>query len=320
MFALVEILDEPWARAALSEQFNVWRGTEGEWQLYLPGPWPVHSWQQAPTSELVVEGTETIRALIGGEDWRAFTAQTAPLFALIQNFPKLGHWDEEEEIEPFVPLLQAGIELLHLTPEHFEIDAAGTMQFRPVGLVELPDPQVQQFLEKRPRTWKARPPRGSGWSASWQVLWSWIEAARSFWGTHFVNPVASLAQPYAGLPVQQLPAQPAVTHTVTTGPLPLKAFLDRCSGQQLRGQLRLHLEAGTWQAQLVVQYPAGQIEPAQPIERVVQLAREVGLEEGHWQGGWTLERTATGGEGWFYEVRSAPLPVPALSHALQLEL
>ncbi|UFP93483.1 hypothetical protein [Gloeobacter morelensis] len=314
MFALAEILDKPWARAAVSEQFNVWRGEEEQWKLYLPGP--VRSWKEPPDSELVVEGTETIRSLIGGEEWRVWTLDTQPLIACIQDFPKLGHWDEDEEAEAFVPFLQAGLEALRLRAEHFEVEAQGAVQFLPAGLGDLDNAQIQALIEKRPRTWKVRPPRGGPWTPTWQMLWTWIEAARILWQTHFINSVSTLAQAYPELPVRaagpvgagQRIVQVRPAAALQVEPALLQTFLERC---EWPAQLRLSLNAGLWSAQVVVQDPVSRAVPLAQVARVAQLAGEVGLsalkDESHWQGGWALLRGDDGQESWIFEVRSVPL-------------
>ncbi|MBC8122904.1 MAG: hypothetical protein H7Y22_13830 [Gemmatimonadaceae bacterium] len=332
MFNLAEILDMPWARAALSEQFIVWRGEGSEWKLYLPCQWPVKTWHTPPSGELVVEGTETIRSLIGGEEWRAFTRTADPLFKLIESFPKIGHWDEDEEVELFAPFLQAGIGLLGLGAECFKIEADGTVHFVPQGLPAPSEAQVQQLLDKKPRAWKARPPRGSTWTPEWQLLWLWLDAARSFWGSHFVNPVSPLTKAYTDLPVRERatiraghPQTLATTHTASRGhqleaggvlvvtpnaSQTLEAFFEQCTDRQTNAQLRLTLEGGKWSAHVVVQSSQFEINPTVQLQPIKELAERTGLAAllngDAWTGGWALVR-GEGTESWVFEARSSLL-------------
>jgi len=317
VFALSEILDAPWARSAVSEQFIVWRGEASEWKLYLPGRWPSSTWLEPP-AELVIEGTETIRSLIGGEEWRAFTAQTAPLFELIDAFPNLGHWNDDEGIEPFVPFLRSGIALLDLGADRFTVAADASVCFVPSGLPPLEDAQVQTLLEKKPKTWKARPPRGNGWAPAWQLLWLWLEAARQFWGTHFVNPVAALERPYADLPVSE---PRTVVLTPAAAPAPavgggLGPFLSECFAHNLEAGLRIARDNGGWAAHIVVAHAPGEpLKTDAAVRRVEEIARRTGLAsllpEGAWSSGWTHSRAADHHERWRFEVVSPPVALAA---------
>lgn len=334
VFNLGEILDMPWARAALSEQFIVWRGEGSEWKLYLPCQWPVKTWHTPPAGELVIEGTETIRSLIGGEEWRAFARTAEPLFKLIESFPKTGHWDEDEEVELFAPFLQAGVGLLGLSAECFRIEADGTVHFVPQGLPALSEAQVQQLLDKKPKAWKARPPRGGTWTPEWQLLWLWLDAARSFWGSHFVNPVSALTKAYIDLPVRErattragsglAAAHPSKGHpaagdrvpVVTPDASQIEAFFEQCTDRQTKAQLRLTLEGGKWIAQVVVQFSQPEINPSGQLQSLKELAERTGLAPllngNAWTGGWALVRGA-GSESWVFEAHSALLSPAAAS-------
>ncbi len=316
MFELAEILNEPWARAALSEQFNVWRGESDEWKLFLPGKWPTSTWKEPPATEMIVEGTETIRSLIGGEEWRAFTLETRPLFELLTAYPGRGHWDEDEEIEPLVPFLKLGLDLLDLDAERFTVEADGTIHFQPGGLRDLDSAQVQQLIERRPKTWKARPPRGPTWTPTWQMLWLWIEAARTFWGSHFANPVVPLTQTYANMAPHVRAALPVhSSEPVNADGLP--GFIARCEREHLHTQVRLYPNGTHWHLQLVVQYPAEAAHTGEQREKVIQLAIEAGLGNHVWNSGWSLVRSNEGIERWHFEVASPPLD-PSLLNALNL--
>lgn len=311
MFALSEVLDAPWARAAVSDQFIVWRGEQPEWKLYLPDPWPVGSWKEPPDN-LVIEGTETIRSLIGGEEWRVFTRSTAPLFELIEAFPRLGHWGEDEEIEPLVPFLRAGIERLALDGERFAIGEDGQVHFLPGGLPEIETSQVQALLEKRPKTWKVRPPRGSGWKPSWQLLWLWIEAARILWATHFGNPVATLVETWDGMPYSERGAPPPEGITGPVDPANLGQFIQQCTSENLDAGIHLLRSRGHWTACVVVRHPGnGRVQADEALRRIEQLASQSGLvgllTADGWTGGWSHRRSVDGSEGWLFEVVSPPL-------------
>ncbi len=307
MFALSEILDATWARAAVSEQFIVWRGEETEWKLFLPAEWPTKGWKSAP-SDLVIEGTETIRSLIGGEEWRVFALASEPLIEIIRLFPKVGHWDEDEEIETFVPFLQAGMELLGLDSQSFMVHSDGSVEFQPAGLPDIDNFHVEKLLEKKPKHWKMRPPKGTGWTPPWQMLWLWIEGAKPFWASHFINPVHTLSKPYGDL---SIPARPAFTAPKPTKPLGLETLLNQCSSQGLIPSVQILPFKGQWTAQVYV-HTKGAQSPVN-VPQVQALAESCGFT-GDWTTTWQLDRQADGSEHWCHYAIS-----PHLDLALALK-
>lgn len=307
MFALSEILDATWARAAVSEQFIVWRGEETEWKLFLPAQWPTKGWKNAP-SDLVIEGTETIRSLIGGEEWRVFVLAPEPLIEIIRDFPKVGHWDEDEEIEPFAPFLQAGMELLGLHAQSFTVHSDGSIEFQPAGLPDIDNFQVEKLLEKKPKHWKMRPPKGTGWTPPWQMLWLWIEGAKPFWASHFINPVHTLSKPYGDL---SAPVRPTFTATKPSKSLGLETMLNQCLSQGLIPSVQILPFKGQWTAQVYV-HTKGAQSPVN-IPQVQALAESCGFT-GAWTTTWQLQRQADGSEHWCHYAIS-----PCMDLALALK-
>jgi hypothetical protein len=300
VFALSEILDATWARAAVSEQFIVWRGEETEWKLYLPAEWPTKGWKAAP-SDLVIEGTETIRSLIGGEEWRVFALATEPLIEIISHFPKVGHWDEDEEIETFAPFLQAGMDLLGLDAQSFTVHSDGSIEFLPAGLPSIDNFQVETLLEKKPKHWKMRPPKGTGWTAEWQMLWLWIEGAKPFWASHFINPVHTLSKTYGDLSVS---AKPKIAAVPPNKPFGLESLFNQCSSHGLIPSVQILPFKGQWIAQAHV-HTKGTQSPVN-LPQVQALAESCGFK-GSWTTSWQLMRQVDGSEHWCHLAISPPV-------------